>query len=151
MLPSRKCGKKMEMKDLKRLLKLKVLNLNSKQSLVLKNIFQFVGRQIRTDENITPPPSPNKNWIKKKDLRVVEYMVSLNDKLYSQIQNTKKINKYFLLGLIYCNLDTDSVTSMTINAIHIAHSWWRTIVFLFLSFVFVLRSAYETSYSLKAT
>lgn len=52
---------KMEMKDLKRLLKLKVLKLNSKQSLVLKNIFQFVGRQIRTDENITPPPSPNKN------------------------------------------------------------------------------------------
>lgn len=34
----------------------------------------------------------------------------------------KKINKCFLLGLIYCNLDTDSLTSMTINAIHIAHS-----------------------------
>lgn len=50
-----------EMKDLKRLLKLKVLKLNSKQSLVLKNIFQFVGKQIRTDENITLPPSPNKN------------------------------------------------------------------------------------------
>lgn len=39
----REMWQKMEMKDLKRMLKLKVLKLNSKQSLVLKNIFQFVG------------------------------------------------------------------------------------------------------------
>lgn len=81
-------------------------------------------------------------------------MVSLNDKLYSQIQNTKKINKYFLLGLIYCNLDTDSLTSMTINAIHMHCSSFMMTnysIFCFFLLVFVLRSAYETSYSLKAT
>lgn len=81
-------------------------------------------------------------------------MVSLNDKLYSQIQNTKKINKYFLFGLIYCNLDTDSLTSMTINAIHIHCSSFMITnysIFCFFLLVFVLRSAYETSYSLKAT